>query len=366
VSLDAADLHAVLVLAEQLAADPPPSFATVCDLLREVVPSQSASFNDMALASGDFRYVIAPPQDEALAERLKPAYDRWFHQHPLITHAQMTPLGGALRFCDVPAADGFAETELYRSFYEPFGLRYQMVIQLPAPPAVIVGYALNRTPAQGEFSDRDRAVVNALAAHLAMHHRVVHDSERAKAMETEADRSGWSVVTVRSDGVVVGSSTPGGTAGLHEGDTVPAAIADLIAPDAGSVTTGADRFTRHAPHDQHDVVIGSDRWRCVVYPVPIGPAVLLVRPLRAEPTDTTPLIDAGLTPRQAEIGLQLARTGASNGALARSLGISEGTVKKHLEAIFRVLGVDNRAAAAVAVSERIAAASRPNDAAARV
>ncbi|MGK2947350.1 MAG: LuxR C-terminal-related transcriptional regulator [Acidimicrobiales bacterium] len=341
--LEAADAHAVLGTVGRLAVHPPPGFATVCELLRDLIPCESASFNDMALGSGDFRYVIVPDDNAELAAELKPAYDRFFHQHPLILRAAGMPLAGALRFCDVPGGDEVTDTDLYREFYEPFGLRYQMVIQLPAPPAVVVGYALNRTEQQGEFSDRDAAVLNALEGHLAMHHRVVEELERSRAMEVEADRDGWSVVTVRSDGVVERSSSHSLAQGLSPGETVPAGVASLL-PIHGDPDRGAT---------SHDVVIDGDHWRCVVHPVAVGPTVLLVRHLGQERAEHTALIDAGLTGRQAEVALALARTGAGNAQLARSLVISEGTVKKHLEAVFRILRVDNRAAAAVAVSDLV-------------
>ena len=343
--LDETDARAVLAAAGRLTADPPPDFTTVCELLRELIACESASFNDMALGSGDFRYVIVPETDVALAAELKPAYDRHFHQHPLIAHAQSEPRAGALRFCDVLAGDRFTDTELFREFYAPFGLRYQMVIQLPAPPAVVVGYALNRSERQGEFSDRDAAVLNALEAHLAMHHRVVKDVERSRAMAEEADRDGWSVVTVRSDGTIECSSSDSLTPGWAQGEKVPAAVASLL-PSGGS----ADRAAT-----SHDVMIGDDRWRCVAHPVQVGPTVLLMRHVGEEATDVSTLVDRGLTPRQAEVALALARTGAANSQLARSLGMSEGTVKKHLESVFRVLGVESRAAAAVAVGEIVGA-----------
>jgi len=53
---------------------------------------------------------------------------------------------------------------------------------------------------------------------------------------------------------------------------------------------------------------------------------------------------AGLTARQMDVVRLLAR-GMSNKAIARELGVSEGTVKVHLLAVFRVLDVRNRTAA---------------------
>ena len=60
------------------------------------------------------------------------------------------------------------------------------------------------------------------------------------------------------------------------------------------------------------------------------------------------LIDAGLTSRQAEVALALSG-GGTNPELARRLGISLGTLRKHLERIYSTLDVDNRGAAIAAI-----------------
>ncbi len=59
------------------------------------------------------------------------------------------------------------------------------------------------------------------------------------------------------------------------------------------------------------------------------------------------LADAGLTRREADV-LQLLAGGASNREISRQLFLSEKTVKAHLAAVFRKLGVSNRTQAAMA------------------
>jgi len=54
--------------------------------------------------------------------------------------------------------------------------------------------------------------------------------------------------------------------------------------------------------------------------------------------------DVGLSPRQEQI-MRCVHMGNTNKMIARALGISEGTVKIHLAAIFQQLGAPNRAAA---------------------
>jgi DNA-binding NarL/FixJ family response regulator len=58
-----------------------------------------------------------------------------------------------------------------------------------------------------------------------------------------------------------------------------------------------------------------------------------------------------LTPRQRTV-LSLLERGMSNKAIARELDIGEITVKAHVSAILRKLGVDNRLQAIIAVREK--------------
>ncbi|MDE0805343.1 MAG: LuxR C-terminal-related transcriptional regulator, partial [Acidimicrobiales bacterium] len=271
------------------------------------------------------------------------AYERLASQHPLIAASMDRPPGGALRFCDAPGGDRVIETDLYREFYEPFGVRYQLVVELPAPPDVVVGYALNRSASGGEFSDRDVAVLDAMSAHLAMHHRQVVDRERSRAIAAEADRNdGWAVLVVRSDGWVEDATSPLVLAALAPEGRVPASVAALLTTDDGT--------TKPKP-GMREVAFGGARWRCVVHPVAVGPSVLLVRRVSEDLDEGSRLVGLGLTARQNDAAIALARTGASNAELARSLAISEGTLKKHLEAVFRALGVENRAAAVAALQQ---------------
>lgn len=337
VALDDSDLRALFAATAVLAEDPVPTFDVVLELLLSLIPSDSASFNDMTFATGDFRHVIVPSELEPLAQRLAPAYERFASQHPLIAAALDRPMAGALRFCDVPGGEQVTSTDLYREFYEPFDVRYQLTVALPAPPDVVVGYALNRSAGRGEFSDRDVAVLDAVSAHLAMHHRQVVDRERSQAIAAEADRhNGWAVLVVRSDGSVENATSDAVLAALAPDGRVPASVASLL-PTDGDIT--------QADPGMHEIDAGGERWRCVVHPVEFGPSVLLARRLGDEVEEGTQLVDLGLTARQAEAAIALSRTGGTNAQLARSLAIAEGTVKKHLEAVFRALGVESRAAA---------------------
>jgi DNA-binding NarL/FixJ family response regulator len=79
--------------------------------------------------------------------------------------------------------------------------------------------------------------------------------------------------------------------------------------------------------------------------VPLGPAAA------PEPHQKLPkLEDLGLTPRQAEV-LGLLLQGLPNKLIARQLNLSVETVKDHVAAVLRALGVSSRTQAVLAVSQ---------------
>jgi len=88
------------------------------------------------------------------------------------------------------------------------------------------------------------------------------------------------------------------------------------------------------------------------YVSPSGPATANAS---AQPDEAQPpmvresLHEFGLTDRQIEV-LSLAAQGKSNPAIARHLGIVEGTVKLHMSAIFKALDVQNRSEAVLLAS----------------
>jgi DNA-binding NarL/FixJ family response regulator len=72
---------------------------------------------------------------------------------------------------------------------------------------------------------------------------------------------------------------------------------------------------------------------------------------RPDPHQKLPRIeDVGLTPRQAEV-LSLLLQGLPNKLIARQLNLSVETVKDHVAAVLRALGVSTRTQAVLAVSQ---------------
>ena len=81
------------------------------------------------------------------------------------------------------------------------------------------------------------------------------------------------------------------------------------------------------------------------------------REFKPDFSSSKPLLALGLTPRAAEALLWLAQ-GKTNSDIATILGITESTVKKHVQEMFEKLGVETRGAATVRALELLN--SRPS------
>ena len=79
------------------------------------------------------------------------------------------------------------------------------------------------------------------------------------------------------------------------------------------------------------------------------------REFKADFSSFQPLLMLGLTPRAAETLLWLAQ-GKTNSDIATILGITESTVKKHVQEMFEKLGVETRGAAIVRALEVLSSA----------
>jgi DNA-binding NarL/FixJ family response regulator len=76
----------------------------------------------------------------------------------------------------------------------------------------------------------------------------------------------------------------------------------------------------------------------------------VTREFKPDFSSSAPLLKLGLTPRAAEALLWLAQ-GKTNSDIASILGITESTVKKHVQEMFEKLGVESRGAATVCALE---------------
>ena len=338
------DLAAVAALLERAdAADDLGAFGrAVSEGLHELLPSISVSYNELNPMAQRAMAVIVPDPDEAWWTSYQPVFEAHMHEHPFV--GDVPDPGRAVTWDDlVDDVDAFRATDLHRLFYRPLGIESQLLVRLPAPDGIVVGISVNRG-AEG-FDARDRRLLDVLRPHLVRSYRVVQLTEQRAGLDDVLADDGWTVVLADDDGRVVSTSTDEVAGLVRAGATLPEPLLSrfraAVAPRAGGRGAARQpaRLTWAAPVTEVAV-------SAVVLPSSVPPHVVH---LRVGAMPATRLEALGLTGRQAAIAAQLA-TGATNAAIAAELGIAPATVKKHLEAIYRRLGVRSRTSAVVALA----------------
>jgi DNA-binding CsgD family transcriptional regulator len=315
--------------------------------LSEVVASEWTSFNEVDPQNNKADVLVHPvlPRFSGREEALE-VFERYVHEHPLVRYFQQTGDGRALKISDFLAPGRFHETELYNEFFKKIGVEDQIAIILPSPPPLVVGIALNR--GKRNFSERDRLVLDLLRSHLVQAYRnaesvtrLEQDSAYVQQAMDELDRG---LVVLAKNGRVRLCT-----------DAARRSLSQYFepAPDADHLPESLERWVQHQrtlasghggfPPPREPLVLDRAQHRLVVRFVEDHPEDqdLLLLEDRSSPFSAASLGSLGLTPREVEIVRWISR-GKTNKEIATILYISSLTVKKHLEHIYRKLGVEGR------------------------
>lgn len=344
--LEERDAAAVLGLVEALTtAQTIDEYAVIAMTgLSEIIPCIDASFNEMNPSAQRIRWSAIPKN--SLMDKYAPLFAELMLQNPLVRYFNETEDTRAMMWSDLATLDQIRQTELHQEMFRPLGVYSQLALVLPAPPGIIVGFAVN-TGVEG-FSERDRAVMNTLRPHLAHYYRVIQLRDELSGLQRALRTRGWTAALADGEGIVEAVSDnarhledeSGFT--LAEGEPLPEPLrasfeagVKAYEPSRPAVLSRSTRVS-----DEADGVAG---WHV---PGPVAPHVVIVQ--AGVDGSVQRLQAAGLSPRQLEVALQLAE-GGTNRAIANRLGIAEGTLRKHLERIYRALDVSDRASAIAAI-----------------
>jgi DNA-binding CsgD family transcriptional regulator len=309
--------------------------------LYELIACYDVSYNEAVPSEGRIEWTAFPEQGQRMAEFV-PVFERLMRQNPLIKHFEDTGDTRAMMWSDFLTLEQFERTSLFKEMFGPLGVVSQMAVTLPTPPGIVVGFAVNTD--DRDFDERDRAILNTLRPHLAHAYRSIQLHDELSATRSALRERGWTGALANADGIVeavtdnaVALESETGIE-MHEGEPLPSELRERfrteIAAYRPSEPAVISRPTRLS--DEADGVAG---WHV---PGPVAPHVVMIQ--TGVDAAARRLNDAGLTKRQTEVALRLAE-GGTNAVIARRLGIAEGTLRKHLERIYRALDVTDRATA---------------------
>jgi DNA-binding CsgD family transcriptional regulator len=337
--LPARDLQAALAFVDEAHsfADLDSFRSGILPGLEELVPCDLVGYNEV-YPDGEKALVITHP-DPPLAFAGE-ALARLAHQHPLIA-VQANGDDRTYKISDFLSSREFHALELYNDLYRWLGAEDQIAFGLPGP--LVIGIAMNRD--RRSFSERDRALLDLLAPHLAHAHARARERTEAEALIAALERGlrerdgaifalgpSGEISTASADALeLLGAYFP-----EHRGDRLPPQVAEWLAAAP--------------PHAPAPLTVTGDRGRLTVREAAsevAGSLLVLSEERTASAEDLRAL---GLTRRQSEV-LHLLAQGRRVDQIAADLFISPRTVHKHLEHVYACLGVHSRAAAVAAARE---------------
>jgi DNA-binding CsgD family transcriptional regulator len=316
--------------------------ATALAVGARLVAADSITYNEIDLRRHRIRWQ-AIAHDELDSE----AQDYFAHhadEHPVIRHQRATGDGAAYKISDFLSRAEYHRLSLYQTVYRPLRVEDQLAFTLPTDPSLVVGLAYNRD--RRSFTERDRLILNLAREHFV---QAYQSAELIDRLSTALDLANLGVIVLneRNRATFVSrrvnqwlSQFLG--AGVTASGELPELLAGWVRSQAATLEASDD-----APAPTRPLVVERDGERLVVRCVGRNELardtqlLFALQPIR--PTDQR-LTTLGLTSRECQV-LRFVAQGQSDVGVARALDLSPGTVKKHLERIYRKLGVSSRTAA---------------------
>ncbi len=149
--------------------------------IRTAVPCDYASLNQVGPDPDQNWSIVEPPMPIESHE----LFYRLAHQHPLAEMHLRTRDGRPYRLSDVVTSAQFRQTDLYREFYAPIGVEYQISFMLPSAREEILAIALSRR--ETDFTNEERELLAVARPHLiqvyrnALHHADVMSRQVLRA-----------------------------------------------------------------------------------------------------------------------------------------------------------------------------------------
>lgn len=131
--------------------------------LPQLVASEFTTLSICHLESGR-REVFGLPAG-ALSAQDRAAFDRHFHEHPLVRYHAYQGGPGTQRISDSLSMEQFRRSPLYNDYYRRIRIDHAMALPIYVRDGVLVSFVLNRT--RRDFTDRERALLDVLRPHLA-------------------------------------------------------------------------------------------------------------------------------------------------------------------------------------------------------
>jgi Bacterial regulatory proteins, luxR family len=132
-------------------------------LLTELVSADCASYNEFDRSRPKQVVAFTQPMMPEIMARVS-AFEAHIAEHPHISHYRKTGDGRPYRTTDLLTQRQFQRLGIYKKFFEPVGIRFQIGGFFSGTPGLEIGLALNRS--KSDFLERDRDILALVYPHL--------------------------------------------------------------------------------------------------------------------------------------------------------------------------------------------------------
>jgi DNA-binding CsgD family transcriptional regulator len=289
--------------------------------LNDLVGVDATGWNELDLLAGTLK-VTAYPEGATFTRDL-PLLESLIEEHPLVPYVVSRPLDPPVTYSDVISRRELERRQIYQDFFRPHEIRHQMAFVFSVDPFIAV--AMNR--GGRDFTLRQRELAALLQPHLGAAYRTIAERERARrrlaALEQGLEEHAGAVILLSGHGRIEHCSPAARDLLVRwfatpDGERLPHALIGL---------RGSRTFRRPG---------ALLRARAIN----TKPALVLLDERRVRP-EPERIRELGLTQREGEV-LTAAAAGLGDAEIADELFISARTVQKHLEHVYRKLGVRDR------------------------
>jgi DNA-binding CsgD family transcriptional regulator len=321
--------------------------------LAKLVPADLAAYCEMNPETRTSKNWLYP--QNYFSPKHEEIWPRVMHEHPVLLNCVQTGDGRAYKISDFLSVGQFHAGALFNEFYRPIHVEDNLCFNLPFPLPTVIGLSYHRE--RRSFTERDREICNLARPHLDQAWRNARVMTRVRDVlrlhERALEELSGGLILLNARGRVT-LMTARARKWIKEffvgesraGDKLPESICAWLKCEGQFFPGTSLEFVRTP------LVVRRERKKLVIRLLSEAERKFMVLHKTVCPTDSQGIGIPGLTPREAEVLAWIAQ-GKSNADIATILSASPRTVQKHLEHIFRKLGVESRTAAAVKAMDAI-------------
>ncbi len=345
------DLQSLLAFARECytisSAEPFESFiARLVAALARLIPATHVTYNEMCPEKSESHNCVNSQElASTVACRL---WELHMNEHPVMVHALQTDRPCTLRISDCWSQLQLHDSGLHNEFYRHYGIEDALCISIGCslPRVIGVGWHDSR-----RFTDRERTIAELARPHISrawQNARMVSRlREQLEMLQRGIDSLGAGMILCDPQGRVRFISAQarhylaeffGATRQTDR--CLPVDLQRWVRQQDSQLSTSGD-----APPARSPLVYEKHHKRLVVRLLTQSGANMILMEQEQMLQDTQATTTVGLTARETEV-LHWISCGKTNNEIGIILGTHTATVKKHVEHIFKKLGVENRTAAA--------------------